>query len=1028
MNGFIGQWVRVSDNDLGFGFCKAKRDNDSAVVVYTDVPRVSETEVVVPASRLTAPKVSPGTRVWLPGDVFGWRSGEITSASGFGEYWVRLAGSGQDVKVHGSKLLIRWNGQLRDPVAALKSGLCDSPEYYAARKDFRDRLIEQRSASRGFTAVLSAPVALYQHQLDTVARVLADPVLRYLLADEVGLGKTVEAGLVLRQLLLDNSDFKALVCAPSTLVQQWRDELSERLLLGSALLEKRLKIISHEQLLRHGDLRDVGLVVIDEAHQVVERLSSFEVMRRNLQNARGLLLLSATPMKGNLPTFLGLLNLVDPSAFPLDNVVEFRKRVELRESAAQSVQALISHRSTLRRRLIELDRLTALHRSDQVIVKLADACRATGDVASPMWAKLADYVRETYRISRRMIRHRRDVGPAVGYPVSGRQPTFVPLEDPARPDVDDFLDAYRERLAGRLDHDFYARTVMRGLGGPAPLLVHLESALRVKGLIPADMRPLVESTIARLQLVGIDARVRRALEVVAERVAAGQKVVLVATSVHTATRLLELARSRWGSKVRGHLQGMAQQEADDDVIEFLESRTTQLLVGDYSIEEGRNLQNADVLVNVDLPLDLNRLEQRIGRLDRFARGSGPAEVVVLTESGSSWVTAQLAMLNEGIGIFDSSVAALQRRLAEVRDRLIEALGEDGSSAFTHDLGELRFALDEERKEVDLLEELESVTVAADFDEVGLSDLRAVDGNEEELRQAFARLTSVRGGVALRPDEDERGILRFRPNSRRSGQTRIDRVGGLSEDASREVVGLLERTYSYSRDVAVSRRDVSLLRLGDPLVDWLERYLRQDERGRTRAIVRRTGAVWSPELWLHCEFLVEYDDSHIDATDEGTRRRLRRRGDAHLAPTIVQTWTDVHGTASTELQAVLDPPFDERRGDHVLSGHRWKAVLKELPEWRQLCEASYGEARAHLMSTPALTSVPSIARERAVAEMKSRLDVLRARVRRLPTRAERMSAESEKERETVLGNALVKGVGKPAVSLISCGGVVLWPER
>jgi hypothetical protein len=399
----------------------------------------------------------------------------------------------------------------------------------------------------------------------------------------------------------------------------------------------------------------------------------------------------------------------------------------------------------------------------------------------------------------------------------------------------------------------------------------------------------------------------------------------------------------------------------------------------------------------------------------------------LTEPTSPWVTAQIAMLNDGIGIFNGSVATLQRRLTEARDQLLDALSTSGSSAFTHDLGGLRSALDDEQVEVDLLEEIESVIVAADFDGLAMADLRAVDGDVEGLRQAFNRFTSVRGGVALRPAENQRGLLRLGSDTGRYGPARFSRIGGLSEHASREVTGLLDRTYAFSRDIAANRRGISLLRLGDPLVDWLERYLRQDERGRTRAIVRPTGVVGSPELWLHCEFLVEYDDAHLQVVDEAVRRRLRRRGDAILPPTVVETWTDPHGIASPDLLDALDAPFDERR-DQVLRGQLWQTVLNEIPEWPQLCRASYDQARTHLACTSALMSVPAIAVRRATAEVASRLKVLKARAHRLPTDAERAGAAHDVHREIDLGDALVKGVAEPAISVVACGGVVLWPER
>jgi ATP-dependent helicase HepA len=1026
---YVGHWVQVPSNGLGFGFCRESR-SDGALVVYTDIPRVAESEFVVPVASLVARRISPGTRVWLKGNPYGWHAAEVTSATGFDEYWVRVAGLFKDIRVHGAKLVIRWNQPLRDPVQALAHGFCDSPEYYSARRAFLDQLIQQRRTSRGFTAILSAPVDLYHHQLDTVARVLADPVLRYLLADEVGLGKTVEAGLILRQLLLDDPSATVLVCVPSILVSQWRDELTERLLLDDAIRDGRLQVITHEDIARRPDLCEHALVVVDEAHRIVSQLESTRI-RSDLQRSRGLLLLSATPMRGNLRTFLGLLNLVDPIAFPTGDMAAFRTRVAQRESSASSVQVLASRRASLRQRRSALDRLATLHGADPTFARMSARCHETAETDSPVWAELAEYIRETYRISRRMIRHRRNAGIAHGYPVSGRRATFVPLSDPARPVIDDFLDRYREHLTERPNRVGYARTVLAALSGPATLLRHLESALAVgrdsNDAVPINSRTLVETTVARLRLDGSEARLRLALDIVADRMALGRKVVVVSTFAQAAQEFIQAASQIWGDQVQGHLRHMTQIERDDGILAFLESVGGQVLVGDYTIEEGRNLQDANVLVNLDLPLDPNRLEQRIGRLDRFAKQGSPAEVVVLIEPDSEWQSAYVALLDQGLGIFDSSVATVQRRLAEILDQLINSLVVLGSQAFILDLPVLRASLLDEQADVDLLEELESVTVAADFDDGSMADLRAADRDVTALRSAFERLTSMSGGIGLRPVDDEKhALVRFANDRDGRGRPRVRRISGLSEDASREVAALLDQPRAYVRDVAASRRGVPLLRLGDPLVDWIDRYLRDDERGRTRAIVRPTASVHTPELWLTCDFLVEFDAVRLHAEDEGVRRRLRRRGDAILPPDVIRTWTDAHGLASPDLlSTVLEAPFDERV-DRVLRGPVWQDVRAELPEWSQLCRLSFEAAQDHLATTPALTELPLAAAGRAKREVQYRTAVLRARSHHLPTEAERTSAAQEMRREEELGRALIEGVAQPAVSVIACGGVVLWP--
>ena len=86
-----------------------------------------------------------------------------------------------------------------------------------------------QAATQGLAGLVSAAVEFVPHQAATVRRVLQDPLPRYLLADEVGLGKTIEAGAILRQWFLDTPGLCALVLAPQSVVPQWRSELSRSL-------------------------------------------------------------------------------------------------------------------------------------------------------------------------------------------------------------------------------------------------------------------------------------------------------------------------------------------------------------------------------------------------------------------------------------------------------------------------------------------------------------------------------------------------------------------------------------------------------------------------------------------------------------------------------------------------------------------------------------------------------------------------------------------------------------------------------
>jgi ATP-dependent helicase HepA len=1015
--------VKARSNNYGYGFCAEKRP-DGALVVYTDIPGVTEKRIIVPIEKLEVVRVATGTRVWLKGDPYGWHAGEISDVSGFDDYYVRVPGLTRNVKLRGDRFVVRWNRPLADPVRAVASGLCDSPEYYEARRAFRDQLLRQRSASRGFTAVLSAAIELYPHQLDTVARVLSDPVLRYLLADEVGLGKTIEAGLVMRQLLLDDPRATALVAVPAPLIQQWQDELRGRLLLGHHLSIGRIRLVTHERLVRETRIRDRAVVVIDEAHRVLPYVDEAPRLRGDLLATKGLLLLSATPMRGHLRILLGLLDLIDPMAFPRDDIESFEARIAARESEATSLEVLTSNRATAGQRANVLRELLVVHGIEPALERLVSECRAATGPEAPAWSALVGYVRETYRISRRMVRHRRDTDSTEDYPVAGRKVRFVPIEDPARSLVDAYLDQYRELLDGDADPVLFGRMIVHGLGGPGSLLRHLERRLdapRADELfVPERERDLFRITAAKIQLADTEARLQAALDVAADQLVRHRKVVVVGTSAGAAQAFYAAAHLRWGSAVFRHM-GTDWRAHEDNVARFLGARGGAVLVGDHTVEEGRNLQDAHVLVNLDLPLDPNRLEQRIGRLDRFARRVEPAEVVVLTEPSSEWVTSHVRLLDEGIGIFTTSVATLQRRLGQVLENLTRDLPVAGRDALDIDLPALRESLDEERIDVDLLEELESVVTASDFDDAGVAELRAADADSTAMREAFRKLTSMRGGLALRPVEHvATEIVTF--DVAAGGA-----ISGASKEVAEKVLPLLKSEHAYARDIATRRTGVAPLRLGDPLVDWLDQYLRTDERGRARAVVRPYAGVTVPTMWLSCDFLVEFDAAHLRAASESVRRRLRRRGDALLPPAIERTWTDGAGPADAEVVDVLERPYSDR-SDRLLKGREWEHVLAELPDWRELCLAAGEIASECLHKTSALTAAPADAAERARTEVRRRLAVLEARSYRLPSEAERESARRDLAREQELGDSLLLGVTKPATSMVACGAIVLWPAR
>ncbi len=208
------------------------------------------------------------TRVYfLDPDGEVWRTGRSLIATEAGEYVVAFPN--RDIRtVHCDRLYVRCDRMIDDPTDFLAGRVTESPYLHERRSRLAKAFAEQRGAAAGMTGLLSAGIELESHQIEVVRRVLQDPAQRYLLADEVGLGKTIEAGIIIRQFVLDDpTGHRILVVVPAHLVDQWVAELSRRFALDCRS-GSTVRVVSFDQVdaaLAKGLPR---MLVIDEAHQL----------------------------------------------------------------------------------------------------------------------------------------------------------------------------------------------------------------------------------------------------------------------------------------------------------------------------------------------------------------------------------------------------------------------------------------------------------------------------------------------------------------------------------------------------------------------------------------------------------------------------------------------------------------------------------------------------------------------------------------------------------------------------------------
>jgi SNF2-related domain len=190
--------------------------------------------------------------------------------------------------------------------------------------------------TQGFDELLCLPhlhsIETFWYQVETVRKVLKQFRGRVLLADEVGLGKTIEAGMVLKEYLLRGMVESVLVLTPASLVGQWREELLTKFDIACASTHDALlrgdperfwgqkRVIASIALARRGEhaqrllARSFDLVIVDEAHHLRDRTSASYKLVDGI-NKRFLLLLSATPVQNDLTELYNLLTLLKPGIF-----------------------------------------------------------------------------------------------------------------------------------------------------------------------------------------------------------------------------------------------------------------------------------------------------------------------------------------------------------------------------------------------------------------------------------------------------------------------------------------------------------------------------------------------------------------------------------------------------------------------------------------------------------------------------------------------------------------------------------------
>ncbi|MBD1588523.1 RNA polymerase-associated protein RapA [Pseudomonas typographi] len=569
------RWISDSEAELGLGTVLTQ-DGRLLTVLY---PATGDT-------RQYALRSAPLTRVrFSPGDVIthfeGWKLTvrEVEDADGLLVY--------HGLNTHNETVVLPETQlsnfiQFRLPSDRLFAGQIDPLNWFALRYNTLQHT--SRNVQSSLWGLGGARVQPIPHQLH-IAREVADRIApRVLLADEVGLGKTIEAGMVIHRQLLNGRASRVLILVPENLQHQWLVEMRRRFNLQVALFDAerfaesdasnpfedaQLALVSIDWLKHAEKAQDAlfaagwDLLVVDEAHHLVwhpeQASAEYALVEQLAEVIPGVLLLTATPEQLGLDSHFARLRLLDPNRF--HDLPAFRAESEHYRPVAEAVQQLLDHATPAPEALATIRGF--LGEAGETLIGAVQ----TGDQEAK--ARLVRELLDRHGTGRVLFRNTRAA--VQGFP--GRTLHPYPLPNPPQ---------YQGQGA-----ELYPDTAWQAEGDEDRWW---RFDPRVQWLIDA---------LKRLKKV---------------------KVLVICAHAETAMDLEDALRVRSGIPATTFHEGMSILERDRAAAYFAdEEYGAQVLICSEIGSEGRNFQFAHHLVLFDLPSHPDLLEQRIGRLDRIGQ-------------------------------------------------------------------------------------------------------------------------------------------------------------------------------------------------------------------------------------------------------------------------------------------------------------------------------------------------------------------------------------------------------------------------
>lgn len=851
MNDFkVGQrWICNADLPLGLG-----------TVTAVEERMVSISFAAAGETRTYAKQSAPLTRViFAVGDFVtsyeGWKL-KVESVKQHDDLLTYIGADKYGNPLELAEQQLAHSIQLSRPMSRLLNGHIDQNQWFQIR--YQALLESGRLARTTIHGLTGCRTSLIPHQLYIAHEVANRYAPRVLLADEVGLGKTIEAGLILHHQLLTEHAKRILIVVPEPLIHQWLVEMLRRFNLQFTILDEAryaaLKQSDNQenpfhsgqlilcgldfmkqspQYLQAALAGDWDLLVVDEAHhlQWSENKVSLEysIIEQLAARTKGVILLTATPEQLGKASHFARLRLLDPDRF--SDFDQFIEEEKFYQPLASAVETLLNRK--------ELD--DAIPPILSSIIQEEDAqglltclrnTPTTAEENSKARNALTDLLLDRHGTGRILFRNTRAT--IKGFPV--RNVIAAPLAIPQ---------PYRDRLA-----PFDIRSAEK------PQLLLCPELLYQASIATGDPH-----------WTQIDPRIGWLSQCLKQL--KPEKALVITASTQTALDIAQTLKTLTGLHVPVFHEHMSLVARDRAAAFFAsQDQGSQLLVCSEIGSEGRNFQFAHHLILFDLPLNPDLLEQRIGRLDRIGQTETIQIHVPYIEN-----TAQAVMFHwyhQGLNAFKqpchAGQAVFQQMSAVLNQALIRGINQDELSVLIQTTQSTNQTLNEKLQQGrDKLLEYNS------FKPV-IAEKLIQQAEQQDADPALALfMDAVFDSFGVDIEDHRTDSYKIQPSERMSAP-----FPGLTDE------GVI---ITYDRNTALTNEDVHFLTWAHPIVtNAIDRIISSEFGNTTVCTIKCKQASPPGTVYLESVYVL---DTYSDNIQQSNR---------YLPPTMIRIFLDEHGNS------------------------------------------------------------------------------------------------------------------------------------